>query len=118
MSTGYLSRREFLKATAGLSAGALIPGTILTGGCGGFFPGNHISVNGNSFLPGGIPLTDTPGPTSVPADVFVVRGQDLVQMTRDLLSNFGGIEKVIAPGETVFIKPNFLTAGLDRANYT
>jgi len=39
--------------------------------------------------------------------VAAVRGLDLYDMTRRVLAGVGGIESVVSPGETVFIKPNF-----------
>ncbi|MBI3835046.1 MAG: DUF362 domain-containing protein [Planctomycetes bacterium] len=117
MSSWCLSRREFLRVTAGVSAGALLPGSYLIGGCGSFPGFNAISANGNSFLPGGIPFQGT-GPTATPARVIASRGRNLADMTRQALAGLGGMGTVVNPGDSVFIKANFLTAGLDRQNYT
>ena len=46
-------------------------------------------------------------PTDQRARVVAVRGMDLRAMAREALDAFGGAQAFIAPGETVFIKPNF-----------
>ncbi len=67
-------------------------------------------------MPGPVPLPVARSTT--PARVVAVRGLDLYEMTRRLIAGLGGMSTVVAPGETVFIKPNFLTAGLPRPNHT
>ena len=62
----------------------------------------------------------TPEPTTPPkeelaamteqtARVAAVRGDDLYTMTREALEAVGGAQKIVNPGETVFIKPNMVT---------
>jgi len=41
--------------------------------------------------------------------VAAIRGEDLDAMTRDAIDALGGIRTVVNEGETVFIKPNFVT---------
>ena len=41
--------------------------------------------------------------------VAAVRGADLMAMTRDVLDALGGMGKIIKQGDTVFIKPNFVS---------
>jgi uncharacterized protein (DUF362 family) len=41
--------------------------------------------------------------------VIAIKGNDLYDMTRDLLGEMGGIDKIVQQGETVFIKPNMVT---------
>jgi len=48
--------------------------------------------------------------------VSAVRGDDLARMTRDALEALGGIKTVVKEGETVFIKPNFVTAPWAKHN--
>ena len=43
------------------------------------------------------------------AQVSAVRGDNLDAMTRDAIDALGGIHKVVNKGETVFIKPNFVS---------
>jgi uncharacterized protein (DUF362 family) len=43
------------------------------------------------------------------AQVAAFRGHDLSVMTNQALEALGGIEKVVHPGESVFIKPNMVT---------
>ena len=43
------------------------------------------------------------------AKVAAIRGDNLDSMTRDALDALGGIQNVVHKGETVFIKPNFVT---------
>jgi len=56
---------------------------------------------------------DSPsGPGSVPkinASVGAVKGDSLDSMTRDAIDAVGGMGSVVNEGETVFIKPNFVT---------
>ena len=82
-----LTRREFLWRTMGTGA----------------------ALGASSLLPGCAPqlveVTPPPvAPTTDPARVAAVRGQNLAQMTRDALDAIGGIQSVVRPGETVFIE--------------
>jgi uncharacterized protein (DUF362 family) len=52
---------------------------------------------------------DDPVPLPISAHVSAVRGHDLASMTLDALAALGGIETIVNPGETVFIKPNMVT---------
>lgn len=110
------SRRTFLKGTLAAGLSAAIPAPLIATACGPF-GGHVITPNGNSLLPGGIPL-DGLSPTEAPATVAAVKGRSLADMTGRALADLGGIDIIIAPGDTVFIKPNFLTAGLPRDNHT
>ncbi len=65
----------------------------------------------------GCPASPPFAPTTQRALVAVITGSDLAQMTRDALDACGGIQSIVYPGETVFIKPNFCAAGLVRHNY-
>lgn len=59
------------------------------------------------IVPSPAPL---PSPTPLPSSrVAAIRGTDLYAMSRDALDAVGGIERVVNPGETVFIKPNMVT---------
>lgn len=51
-------------------------------------------------------------PTTKVSRVFAVRGRDLYEMTRQALAHWGGAEAMVNPGETVFIKPNLMGAGI------
>ena len=51
-------------------------------------------------------------PTAESARVAAVLGRNLAQMTRDALDALGGIETIVHPGETVFVKPNLVGAGM------
>ncbi len=48
--------------------------------------------------------------------VSAVRGNDLARMTLDALEALGGINTVVKEDETVFIKPNFVTAPWAKHN--
>jgi uncharacterized protein (DUF362 family) len=88
-----ISRREFVKLGAG-GAAALGTGSIL-GGC----------QDSDSVL--------GPGPEpEINATVAAVRGTDLDSMTRAAIDAVGGMGSVVQPGETVFIKPNFVSFNL------
>jgi uncharacterized protein (DUF362 family) len=53
--------------------------------------------------------TPTPEATGPTSRVAAVRGDDLYAMARHALTAVGGITAIVKPGETVFIKPNFVT---------
>ncbi len=78
-----IRRREFLKASVGAAA-----------------------VLGSPLL---FPSCD---PQNINAQVAAIRGDDLDAMTRDAIDALGGIQTVVDPGDTVFIKPNFVTIHL------
>jgi len=84
-----ISRREFLKISAGSAIGAGVP--FILPGC---------KQSGTSYVP---------PPSQINAQVAAIKGTDLYDMTRDLLSELDGIDKIVQPGETVFIKPNMVT---------
>jgi len=87
-----IDRRDFLKIGAG--AAVVLGASPLLGSCGD---------SGES-----IPST----PTSPPLTrVAIVKGGDLRAMARDVLDAVGGIGSVVGEGQTVFIKPNFVTIG-------
>jgi uncharacterized protein (DUF362 family) len=57
-------------------------------------------------------LTGCRGEEAAPepsARVVAVRGKDLHTMTHDVLEALGGTQRIVKPGETVFIKPNMST---------
>ncbi|MGB6837576.1 MAG: DUF362 domain-containing protein [Dehalococcoidia bacterium] len=85
-----LTRRDFLRLGAG-AAVALGVSPVLTG-CEG--------------------EEATPKPSATPepsARVAAIRGNDLYTMAREALEAVGGAQKIVNPGETVFIKPNMVT---------
>ncbi len=94
-----LSRRDFLRH--GLRAGCGLGACTALPGC-GTFPADVAKP----------PLT----PSDDDADVAIIRGRRLADMTRDALDAIGGIRSVVQPGETVFIKPNFGAAGMVSYN--
>ncbi len=89
-----LNRRDLLRYGAG-SGLALMSSRLLTG-CGAPMP----------YIP-----VPTDRPWDDDAEVAAVRGTDLYDMTRAVLDAVGGIDSIVHPGETVFIKPNL--GGLD-----
>ena len=91
-----ISRRDFVKAGAFT---ALALGTPLHH-AGGSQP--ESSTN-----------TDASG---VKAKVAAIRGHGLGPMTRDAIDALGGMKTIVLPGETVFIKPNFVTFPWARQN--
>ena len=98
-----LTRREFLRLGAGFGAGvALTAPALLTGCIGAPMPG----------------MAALGAPSSDSARVAAARGGDLYELTRRALDTLGGMQRIVAPGETVFIKPNLLTAGLRRTDHT
>jgi uncharacterized protein (DUF362 family) len=86
-----IDRRDFLRIGAG--AAIALGASPLLADCGG---GESIS----------------PTPTSNPlTKVAIVKGGDLRAMARDAVDAIGGIGSVVSEGQTVFIKPNFVTIG-------
>ena len=86
-SMGKITRRQFIKSSIGLGAAlaaqALMPGFV--------FPSD-----GNLS----------------PSVVGLIKGKDIRRTTEKALSIIGGVEKVVRPGSTVFIKPNYIAGGL------
>lgn len=90
----HISRRKFLKVSAG--AAVMLGSTPIITGCKG--ASNIMSpYTGNST-------------------VAIISGTDLDGMTRDAIDGVGGIESIVNPGETIFIKPNFVTFPWARTN--
>jgi len=85
-----ITRREFLKISAGSAVAAGVP--FVVPGC---------SKSGTEYVP--------PPPPQINAQVAAVKGNDLYEMSRNVLAELGGIETIVNPGETVFIKPNMVT---------
>lgn len=84
-----ITGRKFLQASAG---------TALTLGMPGFWA--NCAAGKNPTLP----------PSSqINAEVAAVRGMNLDAMTRDALDALGGMRTIVNEGETVFIKPNFVS---------
>ena len=79
-------RRDFLKATIGT---AVAMGT----------PWPFAACRGAAQKP----------PQKTNAQVAAIRGDNLDAMTRDAIDALGGIHTVVNKGETVFIKPNFVS---------
>jgi len=79
-------RRDFLKATVGtaVAVGSPWPFTICRGSA------------------------REPSPQAN-AQVAAIRGNNLDSMTRDAIDALGGIHTIVNKGETVFIKPNFVS---------
>ncbi|MBM3250109.1 MAG: DUF362 domain-containing protein [Candidatus Omnitrophica bacterium] len=50
---------------------------------------------------------------AVASEVSLVRGKDLYALTRDAIDLIGGMKSIVRPKERVFIKPNYITGGLD-----
>jgi len=94
-----LSRRDFLRH--GIRTGCCLGASAVLPGC------------------GAVPA-DLPQPPHQPSDadaqVSIIRGRKLADMTRDALDAIGGMGSVVRPGETVFIKPNFGAAGMVNYN--
>ena len=44
--------------------------------------------------------------------VSVIKGMNVTKITEEALAIIGGIGKVVKPGQTVFIKPNYIAGGL------
>ena len=92
-SGSILTRRDFLKAGVGaaVAVGAPWPLAMSRG------LGQGPSAGSN-------------------ARVAAIRGDDLDAMTRDAIDALGGMRTVVNEGETVFIKPNFVTFPWARYN--
>ena len=64
------------------------------------------------------PAPHAPSPNLAvhPAAVAAVKGNNLDSMTRDAIEAIGGMGSVVNKGDTVFIKPNFVTFPWARTN--
>ncbi|MFA5062994.1 MAG: DUF362 domain-containing protein [Candidatus Omnitrophota bacterium] len=49
----------------------------------------------------------------VTSKVSVIKGADLYAMTRQAIDALGGMKTIVKKGDRVFIKPNYITGGLD-----
>jgi uncharacterized protein (DUF362 family) len=99
-----LSRRQFLLRAA--RAGSVAVGTpLLLSGC--------VGAPFDTLIP-----SNTAPKATARAKVGTASGTDLAELAHAALERIGGIARVVRPGETVFIKPNLLTAGLPRSNHT
>jgi uncharacterized protein (DUF362 family) len=45
--------------------------------------------------------------------VSIIKGNNLYSMTKKAIDLLGGMKTLVKPGDTVFIKPNYITGGLD-----
>jgi uncharacterized protein (DUF362 family) len=86
-----ISRREFLKSSVG-TAVALNTPWILTG------------CKQEEEL---VAVPESSG--EITAQVAAIRGSNLDAMTRDAIDALGGMQSVVNKGESVFIKPNFVS---------
>lgn len=60
------------------------------------------------------PTSSPPPPTAAPVEkptVAIVKGDDLHEMTRNVINSVGGMSCIVTPGDKVFIKPNFAALG-------
>jgi len=90
-----MKRREFIKTS--VSTAAVLGAPWLLTGC-----RDKKAVQG-------APLEKT-------ASVSAIRGDNLDSMTRDAVDAIGGMGSIVNPGETVFIKPNFVSFPWARTN--
>jgi uncharacterized protein (DUF362 family) len=95
------TRRALLRQ-AGYGGLALAATDLLTG-CTSW-PLFHGTDSGRVAEP---PVT----PTDQPARVVAVKGSNLADMARAAIAAFGGMQAIVQPGETVFLKPNLVGAG-------
>jgi len=102
------SRREILSMGASVAAGLTMP-HLLTG-C-----GSDASSSSQSSEPP--PADSIPCSTGDGALVAVAQGINLDTMTRSALSLLGGIQTVVKPGDTIFIKPNMVTLPWASSQY-
>jgi len=91
-----LTRREMLKALAKSTAVLGLSGMVAEG-----LAGLGTAGQGNDLI-----KTVKSGRSIV----TVIRGNDLRKMARESLESVGGAKALVQPGQTVFIKPNLVTA--------
>ncbi len=119
-----LSRRDFLKATAA-GVGALSLSAILEA-CGAEPPKPTASTatpfpspKQPSAIPPAptdtLPATTEPPPTftstpAIPPDIVVTRGGEPEELVRRAMAALGGMQKFVAQGANVIIKPNICVA--------
>lgn len=49
----------------------------------------------------------------ITSEIAIVKGANLYSMTRKAINLLGGMKTIVNPGDKVFIKPNYITGGLD-----
>ncbi len=73
-----MRRREFIRKTALITGGILVPGAFIS------------KVFAEEEIP----------------DIVVVKGKDIFKMTESLFSSLGGVESIVRKGDVVVVKPN------------
>jgi uncharacterized protein (DUF362 family) len=100
-----LTRREILRLLT-KSAAVLGLSGVMAEGLGG--PGSAAQIN--AVLKEAQSGQSESSGLSGRSIVTVIRGDDLRRMARESLDSVGGAKSLIQPGQTVFIKPNLVTA--------
>jgi len=54
-----------------------------------------------------------PNKELISTEVAVVKGRNLYSLTKKAINLLGGMKKIVKPGDKVFIKPNYISGGLD-----
>jgi len=49
----------------------------------------------------------------ISTEVSIVKGKNLYALTKKAINLLGGMKKIVRPGDKVFIKPNYISGGLD-----
>jgi len=76
-----------------------------------------LSLGAHWTLAGCLDKTSTePTLSGITAQVASIKGDNLDSMTRDAVDALGGMQSVVNPGETVFIKPNFVSIPWAQTN--
>ena len=65
------------------------------------------------YLAGGLPALSPAENNLLTSKVSIVKGYNLYSMAKEAIDLVGGMKRIVKPGDKVFIKPNYITGGLD-----
>ncbi len=103
-----LSRRQFLRGLAAVSAGA-IAADLLAACAPATLPAASTPSPADAQATQPVVATAAPQATAAPAYLAVARGPDPAELTRRALAAIGGMERFVKSGANVIIKPNICT---------
>ncbi len=66
---------------------------------------NHIFIKRSSIV---IPKKEL-----ISTEVSIVKGNNLYSLAKKAINLLGGMKKIVSPGDKVFIKPNYISGGMD-----
>ena len=72
-----------------------------------------ILLAGSSIIAKEVRALDLTPKTSPLSEVSIVKGNNLIKVTKESIDMIGGMKSIVKPKQKVFIKPNYISGGLD-----